>query len=836
MPIKKAVVLAALAVFCMSGSYLNGAEFEVKVVQSPADLPPGFSSLAQKGDYLLSDGKCLVLLGASPRPVVVTTGNYPYGQAMGSLIGLGPQGRSVSGDLNFGTPALRIKDRTHYVNYSRLDQSPAAGAEQPISFLAAGAIADKEGKAADIRTTYLFYPGKGQIDVRSTITNTGPVPFEDLSYSLFFDAYHRYSFNPYNAEKFPHLNFRAYQKKGYHLALINLNPVEREEIRHPGKLSPGQKYEVRYILLVDSSASGLLQSVYRILDVPAVKASAAFSGFDGDWMEMIVREALTSSIFFRAVLEKPVYQEFLLPPGVYRLQANLFPAMVEELVEVKADGENSFSIQSPPLGEISIRLKDSQGNPVPGKVSFLGISPTKSPYFRPDNPVETGKSWEGFKNSCFPGDEGLAVRLPVGTYLAAASRGPEYSVDHRVIEVLKESNPELVLVIDRVVETPGLVAFDPHLHTNKSDGQPSIPERIRSVVAEGLEVMSATDHNYVTDYTPSLDDLGLADKLTVIPGCEVTTPDVIHFNTYPMELRPGELGDGAINAIAEMASPLFAASRQKNPGIVLQVNHPRAGDLGYFNNLQLDLDSAATARPELDLNFDLLEVLNGPYFYSSNQAAIEDWFHLLNRGYYYPIVGSSDSHGIDRGEPGYSRTYVSVPDEKGKPLDAATLMAALGKGRSFVTNGPMIALKVNSLETPGGLVQAKEGRTNISLHVWGAPWVDVDEVRLVLNGERRIIFPVQAKEGSIDKLTQEIGVTLTRDTYVCVEALGRKTLFPVLQRPSESGLLEDGTLPYALTNPVFVDVDGNGRFDPPLTEKVLLKAVPGGPYKKVSRN
>jgi hypothetical protein len=835
MQITKRRLLTALAAIFLSLPSLSGAEFEVKIIQGPADLPPGFSTLAQKGDYLLSDGKYLVLLGASPR-LVVTSGNYPHGQAMGSVLGLGPAGQGVSGDLNFGTPVLRIKDKTHYVAYSRLDQGPADAGDKPLGFAAAGVFKGDEGRAAEIKTTYLFYPGKGQIDITSTVTNTGRAPFEDLSYSLFFDAYHRYYFNPYNDEKFPMLNFRAYQKKGYHLALVNFNPVEKEESRHPGKLSPGEKYEVHYTLLVDSSVAGLLKRIYRILDIPAVKASVGFRDYGGDWMEIIVREALTSSVFFRSVLEKPLYQEVLLPPGVYRLQANFFPAVVEELVEVKPDGENSFSLQNPPLGEVKVWLKDSQGNAVPGKVSFLGIAPTKSPYFEPDNPVETGRSWEGFKNSCFPGEGGLAVRLPVGTYLAAASRGPEYSVDHRVIEVLKEENSDLVLVINRIVETPGIISFDPHMHTNKSDGQPSVSERIKSVVAEGVEVLAGTDHNIVTDYAPVLKSLGLDKELTVIPGSEVTTPDIIHYNTYPMELRPGEFGNGAINAAAESASPLFTASRQKNPGAVLQVNHPRAGDLGYFNNLYLDQESAATALVDLDLNFDLLEVLNGPYFYSSNQAAIEDWFHLLNRGYVFPIVGSSDSHGIDREEPGYSRTYVSVPDEKGKPLDRSSFIAALKKGRSFVTNGPLIAFKVNSLYVPGDLVQAKGGQVVFSLRVWGAPWVDVDEVRLVFNGERRIIFPVRAKDGSIDKFTQEIGISLTRDTYVSVEAMGRKTLFPVLQSPSETGLLEDGTVPYALTNPVFVDVDGNGRFDPPLPERVLPKADPGGSNKKVSRN
>ena len=833
MKISSRLFLRALAIILITPAFAGGDEVAVQTIASPADLAPGFSTLARKGDLLISDGKFAALLGTSTRQVV-TSANYPHGQAMGSLIGLSAAGQAFCGDLNFGAPVIRLGDKTRYPLYTRVDRTPAAS--QPLGFVSSGVYEDKEGRKAEIRTTYIFDPGKGQIEVSSALTNSGPAAFEDLSFSLFFDAYHRYYFRPYHEEKFAALNFRVYQKKGFHLALLSLNPVEKDESRFPGKMAPGEKCAVRYILFVDSTALGLMQRVYAALNVPVVKASASFRDYEGAWLELIVREAVTSAVFFRAVLENAAYQEFLIPAGVYRLQANFFPAVVEKLVEVKPDAENAFSLQCPPLGEVHVRLKDSQGRPVPGKVSFLGISPTLSPYFRPDNPIESGRDWERFKNSCFPGEEGITVQLPAGTYLAAASRGPEYSVDQRVIEVLEGVNLELALVIDRVVETPGLLSFDPHMHTNKSDAEPSVGERIKSVVAEGVEVLNATDHNSITDYTPYLNDLGLAGELTVLPGSEVTTPDVIHYNTYPMELRPGEPGNGAINSASATASPLFAASRQKNPGALLQVNHPRAGDLGYFNNSYLDQESAASARPDLDLSFDILEVLNGPYYYYSNQAAIEDWFHLLNRGYAFPIVGSSDCHGIDLQEPGYSRTYVFLPDEKARPLDRAAFLDALRKGHSFVTNGPMIAFRVNSRFGPGDLAAAKGGKVFLSLRVYGAPWVEVGEVRLVLNGERRIVFPVPRGEGGIDKLTQELDLTLTRDTYICVEALGRKTLFPVLQRPSETGLPEDGSLPYALTNPVFVDIDGNGRFDPPLAEKVILTAKPAGSTRKISRH
>jgi hypothetical protein len=813
----------------------HGEEAEVKAISSPAELAPGFSTLARKGDLLISDGKFVALLGASARQVV-TSANSPYGEAMGSLLALSPDGQSFCGDLNFGAPVVRLDGLSRHPAYSRIDRAPGGNAPGPLSFSASGVYKDKEGRTATIRTTYLFDPAKGQIEVSSTLTNSSQAAFEDLSYSLFFDAYHRYSFRPYDEEKFAALNFRAYQKKGYHLALLSLNPVEKDESRFPGKLAPGEKCEVRYVLFVDSSATGLLQKVYSFLNIPVVRGSVSFKDYDGDWLELVVREALTSAVFYRAVLQKPVSEDVLVPPGLYRLQANFFPAVVEELVEVKPDEENNFLLECPPLGEVRVQLQDSRGNPVPGKVSFLGISPTQSPYFRPDNPIETGRDWEGFKDSCFPGREGITLELPAGTYLASGSRGPEYSVDHRALEILKGKNRELALVIDRVVETPGLLAFDPHMHTNKSDGDPSVSERIKSVVAEGIEVLNATDHNLITDYTPYLNDLGLAGELTVLPGSEVTTPDVIHFNTYPMELRPGEPGNGAINSAAETAAPLFAASRKKNPGAIVEVNHPRAGDLGYFNNTYLDQDSAATARTDLDLSFDVLEVLNGPYFYSSNQFAIEDWFHLLNRGYFFPIVGSSDCHGIDREEPGYSRTYVSIPDEKARPLDRAAFLDAVKKGRSFVTNGPLIDLRLNSLYAPGDLATVKDGKVSVSLRVWGAPWVEVEEVRLVLNGERQIVLPVRAEAETIEKLSQKVEVTLTQDTYLCIEALGGKTLFPVVQRLNETGLPEDGTLPYALTNPVFIDVDGNGRFDPPLPEKVLLMDKPVGSNKKISRD
>ncbi len=808
-------------------------EVEIKTVQSPEDLPVPFSTLAQKGDILIADGTHYLLLGATPRQLT-TSANYPYGNAMGSILSFVPASQKTAGDLNIGRPVLRFKDRTHYGSYSRLVQVKTE-LDGKVVFEASGIFEDKEGRKAQIKTTYALYPQKGRVDVISILTNTGKATFENLSYSLFFDAYARYSFNPYHEKRFPGLNFRVYQKKGHSLSWVNLNPVEKENQRYPGRLAPGEKVELRYVLFSQRSSQAILESVYAFLEKEPVKVLVTFEDFEGEWMELVVREVLSSAIFFRSILEKPLVEEVLLPPGIYRFQANFFPASVEELAEVQPTGENTIRIKNPPLGVVKVRIRDSQGKHVPGKVAFLGLAPTKTPYFRPDNPIETGRSWESFKNSCYPGEDGLEVFLPAGTYLAYSSCGPEFTLDQKIIEVLKGERLDLVFIIDKVIPTPGLISLDSHMHTRHSDGTVSCEERIKSVIAEGVEVAIATDHNLIIDYSRPLQKLKLDGYLAVISGNEITTPDVLHFNAFPLQFRPEEKQNGAIDPAADEAAPLFQAVRQKDPDALLQVNHPRAGDLGYFNNSALDLEEAARALPGFSLDFDLLEVMNGPYYYASNNTAIEDWFHLLRRGYYFPLVGSSDAHTIDRSEPGYSRTYVYYSGEKANRLNRSAFFEALRKGKSFATNGPLVELQVNKKAGPGDLVEAKTGVVGIKISVRSAPWVDVTEARLIINGERKIIFPIRAKESDILKFEQEISLTFKEDTFLCLEVIGQKTLFPVLQQSSRSGLLEDGTIPYALTNPVFIDVNGNGKFDAPLPPTIQLTENVSEGSRKVSR-
>lgn len=821
----KAIQNIFAAILLFLPLFLDAAEFRVITIKQAEDLQEEFCRVWKKGDFLISDGDNLALIGGTPRSLKTSLTYFPTANAVGSIISFVPEGKNIRSELNIGSPYIKIGNRKEYVTYTSISQVKGKDTEDTIMFKASALYQTEKGHKALIETTYDFISRAGRINITSRIENTGRIEFEELDYSLYFNPNHRYHFSPYHSTKHPDLNFKIYQKKGHYLAWLRLSSVGNETELEPGNLAPGEAFEVNHVLLVDTHCDRLLRVIYQILRIKPEEAVIQFKDFDGDLMEVIVQDALTSSVFFSSFLKDPLLLHIPLPKGVYSVTANFFPAVFEKLMVVGKENENICVLHDLPKGFLKVKIQNSKGEYVPGKATFIGLDPTRTPYFKPENPIDEGKPWETFKNSCYPPEEGLEVELPVGTYLINASRGPEYSLDQRVLEIFKNRQQEWVFRIDKLIEIENLISVDPHMHTRNSDGRISIPERLKSVVAEGVDVAVATDHNFVTDYFPTLKKLGLNKYLAVIVGNEVSTPDLIHYNTFPVAFRKNEDNNGAISPVAEDVSFLFERSRKKDPEAILQVNHPRAGrigrtgTIGYFNNYQLDQESASFARNNFDTSFDVVEVMNGPCLYrAGNDVAIEDWLHLLNRGYYFPLIGSSDSHLTDMKEPGYSRTYVLYGGKKGDDLDWPLLAEAIKRGRSFTSNGPIIIFKINERFTSGDVFTAQKGRISVWLKVLSVPWVAVHEVRIIINGERKIVFPLQNSKNSILKMEEEIILKLKQDSFIAVEVFGENSLYPVLQAANRG--LRNATFPYALTNPVFVDVDGNGRFDAPLPKRI----------------
>jgi hypothetical protein len=792
----------------------------IQVVKDPAALPQPFARLARAGDVFVTDGRYAALVAASTRTAWSAI-NYGTPDIAGYIAAFLPSGAAARPDVQFGYPLLRLAGKAVFV-------TPGSVKPEGNAVVARSSLRGPDGLLLDVVVRYTFAFGAGRIDIAAEIRNSGPTEARGLSFSLGTTSWQSYLFGPYNAERFPSLNFRIYERPDHALAWYNPNPVETAKDPLPGSLRPGAVYRLSNSMFTAVAVPDLLERLYRLIQVPTVQAHLEIKKFDGP-AEVIVRDPASGALFFRTFIQKAGPLVFPVPQGTYSVRANLFPAVVEKkFVASAAAGKdpkaNVWTIEAPAYERVHVVLVDHNGRPVPGKVSFIGLEPAATPYFAPEDPVATGRAWETKKNAVYPPAGGLDVRLPAGTYLAAASRGPEYGVATLVLEVLSGEPRELLFTIDRVLSTPGLVSVDPHMHTLFSDGSVSVAERLRSAVAEGLDAVVSADHNRVTDYGPDLLSTGLGREIAFVSGSEVTArTGSIHFNMVPAAIPPGDPTTGSISVQDETPAVLFAAARAMNPGTIIQLNHPRSGSLGYFNNYHLDPEKGAFADASFDPGFDVMEAMNGAVFGGDNRRAIEDWFHLVNRGYPVRVVGSSDAHGVDGGETGYSRTYVLMTEPVAGSIDREALTAALKNGRSFVSNGPIVAVKANGKATFGDLVAAKKGRVDLDIAVTGAPWLDVSEVRIVIDGERREPLPLEGADGGTVKFRGRVRVETPRDGWIAIEVKGSRSLFPVLQQPSNDGTPKEAALPYAITNPIFVDANGDGRSDPVWPEKIVIK-------------
>lgn len=423
-------------------------------------------------------------------------------------------------------------------------------------------------------------------------------------------------------------------------------------------------------------------------------------------------------------------------------------------------------------------------------------------------------------------DEPATISVPAGRHRVYAVRGPEHGITATELEAVGGETATLALrAPDRVLETPGWIAADLHVHAAPSDDS-ALPVRDQALAfyAAAAEVIVATDHDHVTDYQPVLEELGLVGRLASVVGVEVTSnvssdaaPHTIgHSNAFPLRYRPRAYRKGAPVHEGARLRDLVARVRAEPSSPLLQLNHPRADgqlkDNAYFTHLRtgepfdptLPLDatpnrSLVERDPETglrDLDFDAMELLNGPSLdrYRSVRA---DWFSLLRQGEFRTATANSDSHR--RSEiAAFPRSYVALEDDDPAHFDEAEFVTAVRRGRVWGTTGPLLSADLEGVGI-GGTYRGSEGLVRV--RVDAAPWVPVGELRVYRDGELVYASPIGRGETAVVPLQFE------RDGFVTVEVEG----------PAEGdyAAVLPGFAPFAFTNPIFVDADDDGVWTAP---------------------
>lgn len=446
------------------------------------------------------------------------------------------------------------------------------------------------------------------------------------------------------------------------------------------------------------------------------------------------------------------------------------------------------------------------------------------------NPIPSGLEADFLNLAPAPrGTEGTRrVPVPPGPYRLLATRGPEYATVETRIEIRTGEPTRLTLApLARLASTPGWLAADFHVHSGQSFDS-ALPEalQIEAFAASGAEVLVSTEHDRIFDPRGTIAERGLERELVGITGSEMTSTfeggdapySSGHLNVFPLEVEPMAFRRGAIRLEGRRLRDALAELRARPVPPIVQINHPRpsptdAAGEGYFATLGVAGAAYDPTRPfsdwpnsvlveksprhgVRDLDVDAVELMNAASLLRYRHVRA-DWLSFLLQGERIVGTANSDSHRLSE-TVGLPRTYVRVADDRLARFDSTEFHAALRAGRAYGTTGPLLDVRLGGSEL-GDLHAGAKGVLNV--RVEGAPWIPVAEWRAYVDGELVHRAPI-ALGGSAS-----LPLAFARDAFVTVEVEG----------PAE-GLYREllpEFVPFAFSNPIFVDADGDGRFTAP---------------------
>jgi hypothetical protein len=438
------------------------------------------------------------------------------------------------------------------------------------------------------------------------------------------------------------------------------------------------------------------------------------------------------------------------------------------------------------------------------------------------------------------------VEISPGTYQVYATRGPEYSLSSVEITVeAGKATPLNIEVPQQVVKTPGFIASDLHVHTGLSfDNTFSTSERVRTFVAEHGEIMVSSEHDVPVDFMPYIEEMGVQDQITAIAAIEATSilPSDTnpytsgHVNFFPTMPKPLEYRRGGVRNEDRRLREVLHEMSDTHHEAISQLNHARQNlslsgdengempdnyreliDNGGFlnhmgvaaypynpnkpldsfpNNTLTEIDPKTGWR---DIDMDAMEIINpGGVFHGERILALrKDWMSFLKQGVKITGTANSDSHHANQ-QVAVPRTMVAVVGDSIKTFNQSEFLNALREGNAYGTTGPMLQLDLSGARM-GETYLSKAGVLNIT--VTSADWIPVNKVRVQLNGE------TIAELDATTTRTFEVAIEATKDSFVTVEVFGPDSAAYTAVYPELS--------PYAFSNPIYIDADGDGTWTAP---------------------
>lgn len=514
-----------------------------------------------------------------------------------------------------------------------------------------------------------------------------------------------------------------------------------------------------------------------------------------------------------------------IPPTTLGFQSHAIGRLPTKLAEIPiTTASTSVHLKfRQTCGYVVGAITDEKGGPIPCKVAFYGKSGTDTP--TPDFGPDSGDT--SVKNLHYSHNGGFRQPILPGSYEVVISYGPEYDAVFSEIDVQAGTETKLVAQLKRVVDTKGWISADFHSHSTPSgDNTSSQLGRVQNLLCEHVEFCPCTEHNRIDTYAPLLKRLSVEHLMATCTGMELTGAllPINHQNAFPLIHKP-RTQDGGGPTVDE--NPVVQIERlamwDGGSDKLVQENHPNLVQL-YADK---DEDGKFDGGFAKMLDFmDVMEIHPPQGIFSPptrdpqgklSRNPIFHWMQLLNLGHRIPGVVNTDAHYTFH-DSGWLRNFIKSETDDPAKVQTLDMVHQSEQGHIVVSTGPFMDVSLKAKHEskkpagiPGDDVIVPEGEAELHVRVQCSNWLDVNRVQVFLNGrpEKSLNFtrretPEKFQPGVV-KFDAVLPLKVKADTHVIVATIGEGMQLGRVMGP-ERGKAP----PVAVSNPIFVDVDGQG--------------------------
>ena len=182
-----------------------------------------------------------------------------------------------------------------------------------------------------------------------------------------------------------------------------------------------------------------------------------------------------------------------------------------------------------PTGTIQVTTTELGGGAIPARIQVLpagsSVVPSVPGVFGEPSTV-SGRLHVDYATGVVGGG-GVgesSFRAPVGDWEVIVSRGPEWEIYREQVTVTDGGTVSVNATLEHTVDTTGVMCADFHVHTHRSnDSGDDVRIKIRSAVADGLEIPARSEHEYAELTDPVVLELGLGAYAYGLSSLELTT-------------------------------------------------------------------------------------------------------------------------------------------------------------------------------------------------------------------------------------------------------------------------------------------------------------------------